>query len=257
MNYNSFMTKSKSIVDIPAAQPEEQRLPSAAVEPSAQKRTSYAAKRQAALKRQGLASTQTGLKMRVNRIKNQGTTPEKSKNTRVKRATLAEFISPALRTLIAAEVAQEVARIMKTMEFAAPDALAAAKARGKSYMREEWSSFDNATLTQASAYAGRSDRMINVARQNGELYALLLEGNTRGFRYPLWQFDADGARLAKVLAPFHEADANCWVVHNFFNRPHSDLDGRTPREVILDPTADIEQLSRIAHARFQGDQGAA
>ena len=74
--------------------------------------------------------------------------------------------------------------------IASTDPLTAARARGRRSALEEYESPDNLALLDARDYAGRNERTINEQRQNGELYALLSPGKTRGFRYPKWQFDA-------------------------------------------------------------------
>lgn len=138
------------------------------------------------------------------------------------------------------------------------DPLAAAKARGASYTKAEWQRPENLTLADAAHYSQRSDRMINAARNKGNLYALLLEGNLRGFRYPQWQFDADPVRLAQVLHALPtDGQVSCWSKHQFLTRPNSMLDGRAPSEVILDSTADIAHLVQIVHNRYTSEQGAA
>ncbi len=138
----------------------------------------------------------------------------------------------------------------------APDPLAAAKARGMSYTKAEWQKPTNLNLAAAAGYSRRSDRMINAARNRGELYALVLDGNQRGFRYPQWQFDAEPARLAPVLQALPD-DASCWSKHQFLTRPNDALDGRSPKDVILDPQAALAPVLAAAHHRYAGDQGAA
>lgn len=139
---------------------------------------------------------------------------------------------------------------------ASASALAGARSRGSEYKRAELAKPENAQLKEASVYAGASDRTINKWRNEGSLYALVQEGKLRGYRYPLWQFDADRERLKKALQPFRDANASPWVIHNFFQRAHGSLEGRSPREWVLDPNADIEKLVKIAQQRFAGDQGA-
>ena len=182
-----------------------------------------------------------------------------------KRPVSEEFGAEILKAITSDEVqaqvrdlvAKELSRLLGNLSFSAVDGLAAAKARGVSYARTEWEKPENAPLLEAAAYHGRSDRIINEARKKGEFYALVLDGNSRGYRYPLWQFDADPARLVKVLEPLNLAGASCWVKHNFLLRPNTLLGGRSPREFILDPNADIEQLVQATNNRFSGDQGAA
>lgn len=138
----------------------------------------------------------------------------------------------------------------------AADPLQAARDRGKHQAVVEWEKPDNLTLKAAAEYAGRSDRVLNEERLKGRLYALVLPGKARGFRYPQWQFDAEPERVAAVLAPFNHASASCWVIHNFLHRPHETLGGVAPRERILDSTYPIDRIVQIVAERYRGDQGA-
>lgn len=112
------------------------------------------------------------------------------------------------------------------------------------------------SLKDASAYAGRSDRVINEARQRGALYALLQNGKTRRFRYPSWQFDVDGARLVKVLQALDSFAVSCWIKHNFLLNESDHLAGHSPKDIISDPNAEIETVINAARARFSGQHGA-
>lgn len=136
------------------------------------------------------------------------------------------------------------------------DPLAAAKSRGASYMKAEFEQADNLSLAAASEYSGRSDRMINLERNRGALYALILEGNTRGYRYPKWQFDVPSSRLRQVLDVLTSSSISCWSMHNFLTRPHSDLDGRTPGVAIGDSEFPIERIIAVARLRVDQQQGA-
>jgi hypothetical protein len=132
----------------------------------------------------------------------------------------------------------------------------AARALGVAYMKVELKNPANLSLKNASVYAGRSDRMINAARRRGELYALLPDRKTRGFRYPSWQFDVDGARLAKVLQALDSFGVSCWIKHNFLLNESDHLAGRSPKDIISDPNAEIETVISAARARFSGEHGA-
>lgn len=137
------------------------------------------------------------------------------------------------------------------------DPLQAARDRGRQYALAELQRPENLSLRDASTYAGRSDRAINEARLSGQLYALVAPGKQRGLRYPQWQFDAEASRLAAVLAPFIEASASCWIVHNFMQRPLDALGGERPMDWVLDAARPIETVVEAAKARFAGEQGAA
>jgi hypothetical protein len=137
-----------------------------------------------------------------------------------------------------------------------PDPLAAAKVRGASYKTNELANPDNLTLVNASKYAGRSDRVINIERKRGWLYALVSEGNTRGYRYPKWQFDVPASRLRAVLDILTPSSLSCWSLHNFLTRPHSDLGGKSPSAALADSTFAIERIIDVARRRVDLQQGA-
>jgi hypothetical protein len=137
-----------------------------------------------------------------------------------------------------------------------PDPLAAAKARGASYKTNELANPDNLNLVNASKYAGRSDRVINMERKRGWLYALVPEGNTRGYRYPKWQFDVPASRLRAILDILTPSSLSCWSLHNFLTRPHSDLDGKSPSAALADSTFAIERIIDVARRRVDLQQGA-
>lgn len=136
------------------------------------------------------------------------------------------------------------------------DPLASAKSRGTAYKKNELASPDNLNLVNASKYAGRADRVINMDRQRGRLYALVPEGNTRGYRYPKWQFDVPAARLRAVLEVLAPGSLSCWSLHSFLTRPHSDLDGKTPAAALADNTFDINRVIDVAMRRVDPHQGA-
>jgi hypothetical protein len=137
------------------------------------------------------------------------------------------------------------------------DPLAAARARGVSYMKAQLELPENLNLDSAATYSGLSNRHINELRQKGDLYALVLEGNTRGYRYPQWQFDAERERLVPVLRSLHEKGLSCWAIHSFMMRVNEHL-GRAPREGILDPDFPVDRITEAVGIRFsQADQGAA
>jgi len=158
-----------------------------------------------------------------------------------------------------AELKQQVAVLAGLVQLRTeptPDPLAAAKVRGASYMKTEFESTGNLTLSAASEYSGRSDRMINLERNRGALYALILEGNSRGYRYPKWQFDVPSPRLRSVLDVLTSSSISCWSMHNFLTRPHVDLDGLSPSAMIGDVDFPLERIVSVARRRVEQHQGA-
>lgn len=157
------------------------------------------------------------------------------------------------------ELKQQVAVLAGLVQLRnepAPDPLAAAKRRGSSYMKAEFDRPENLTLAAASEYAGRSDRVLNLERRNGNLYALILEGNTRGYRYPKWQFDVPAARLGPVLNLLASSAMSCWALHNFLTRPHADLAGQSPSTALGDGNFPLERILEVARRRIDLHQGA-
>jgi hypothetical protein len=108
----------------------------------------------------------------------------------------------------------------------------------------------------AAQRIGRSERFLNEKRNQGQFYALARDGSTRGYRYPVWQFEVDRERLRSVLALLSGHGVGCWGVHSFLTTPHTQLGGRRPREVIADANAPIDPLLAVVQARFASDQGA-
>lgn len=155
-------------------------------------------------------------------------------------------------------VREAFAKYDLTVPSAAPvtDPLEAARGRGESYMRSQLDDPDNLNLDMAASYVGASGRHINELRQRGELYALVLQGNTRGFRYPKWQFDTPRERRAPVLQKMTGMGLGCWAIHDFMIRPNEHL-GRSPREALTDPDFLLKRVEDAVDVRFGGgDQGA-
>lgn len=173
---------------------------------------------------------------------------------------LAVISTESLRELVNIEVrekvAQEVARVLDSLAPLQSAAMSSARERGAAYARQQYDDPMNLSLADAAKHSGHSDRLINSRRNAGQYYALVLDGNSRGFRYPSWQFDARPERLAAVLKVLQAADARCWSVHHFMQSPSDRLEGVCPREWILDGARDIDAVVRLAQARFHSDQGA-
>jgi hypothetical protein len=175
-------------------------------------------------------------------------------------STAVEYLATVFAMLSAGEIpeiAQDVPPLAREeASTESTDPLAAARMRGRRFALEQYESPDNLALLEARAYAGRNERSINEQRQNGELYALLPPGKTRGFRYPKWQFDAPPERLKVVLRPFVDANANCWVIHSFMMRKRDALQGKSPANVILDDKADVKSVIDLVERDLTGEQGA-
>lgn len=153
-------------------------------------------------------------------------------------------------------VEEEVVRVLSTMAQPESPALRSARERGLAYARAEYEKPEHLSLAQASAKAELSERSINERRNAGRYYALILEGNTRGFRFPEWQFGVKPERLVPVLEVMREAQASCWMMHNFLIAPNSLLGNMTPRDYLLAADRPLDHLLNIVRARFTSDQGA-
>jgi len=173
------------------------------------------------------------------------------------RPEVIDYLKDAFDKVVSGGVGNDPHYANQLFSAANADPLAAARARGRRFAVEEYRNPDNLTLLDARDYAGRNERAINEDRQKGALYALLPAGKERGFRYPKWQFDADGARLKAVLQPFVSAKMNSWSVHSFMRSKREELGGRSPADVILDPTASVTRVLDLAVQEICGEQGAA
>lgn len=164
--------------------------------------------------------------------------------------TIAEALASWRQKLTSTE------RAASSSTAAPSDPLAAARARGVTYMKAQLELPENINLDTAAQYSGLSGRHINELRQRGEFYALVLEGNTRGFRYPQWQFDAEFERLAPLMRALKQKSLSCWAIHDFLTRSNDDL-GKSPKNAILDPNFPLRRIEQAIEKRFgNADQGA-
>ena len=76
---------------------------------------------------------------------------------------------------------------------------------------------------------GTSRVTVNAKRLIGQV--LGIDGAKRGFRFPVWQIDADGKPYAE-LAALHERLGGAWAVYRFLVQPHGELNGLTGREAL-------------------------
>lgn len=139
--------------------------------------------------------------------------------------------SSELVSLIAAKVAELIKTDGLTASAATPrpapagetDPLSAARARGRDSMRAIMESPANFSLADAAKAAKASQRHINALRKKLHLYALVLDGSKRGYRYPQWQFAVNPRRLEAVLVALANKELSCWAIHEFMCLRHPDL----------------------------------
>lgn len=109
------------------------------------------------------------------------------------------------------------------------DVLAAARARGRLRAAEILSGDDMLSADSFAKLLGTTRVTVNTKRQNGKV--LGLDGTKRGFRFPVWQINAEGKPYAE-LAALHERLGGPWAVYRFLVQPHGELDGLTGRQAL-------------------------
>jgi hypothetical protein len=119
-------------------------------------------------------------------------------------------------------------------EAGAPDAeleaaLAAARERGRLRAAEILGGDDMLSADAFAKMLGTTRVTVNTKRRAGQV--LGLDGAKRGFRFPVWQLDAEGKPYAE-LAVLHERLGGPWAVYRFLVQPHGELDGLTGREAL-------------------------
>jgi len=119
-------------------------------------------------------------------------------------------------------------------EAGAPDAelkaaLTAARERGRLRAAEILGGDDMLSADAFAKMLGTTRVTVNAKRQSGQI--LGLDGAKRGFRFPVWQLDAEGKPYAE-LAVLHERLGGPWAVYRFLVQPHGELDGLTGREAL-------------------------
>uniref|UniRef100_E6VPH5 Uncharacterized protein n=1 Tax=Rhodopseudomonas palustris (strain DX-1) TaxID=652103 RepID=E6VPH5_RHOPX len=119
-------------------------------------------------------------------------------------------------------------------EAGAPDAeleaaLAAARERGRLRAADILGGDDMLSAEAFAKILGTTRVTVNTKRQSGQV--LGLDGAKRGFRFPVWQLDAEGKPYAE-LAVLHERLGGPWAVYRFLVQPHGELDGVTGREAL-------------------------
>lgn len=113
--------------------------------------------------------------------------------------------------------------------FELQEALAAARDRGRLRAAEILGAEDMLSAEAFAEVLGTTRVTVNTKRQSGQV--LGLDGAKRGFRFPLWQLDAEGRPFAE-LPILHEQLGGAWAVYRFLVQPHGELDGLTGREAL-------------------------
>jgi len=108
-------------------------------------------------------------------------------------------------------------------------ALAAARERGRLRAAEILSGDDMVSADAFARILGTTRVTVNTKRQSGQI--LGLDGAKRGFRFPVWQLDAEGRPYA-ALSILHERLGGPWAVYRFLVQPNGELDGLTGREAL-------------------------
>jgi len=108
-------------------------------------------------------------------------------------------------------------------------ALAAARARGRSKAAEILERGDMLSADEFARLLGTTRVTINTKRQNGQV--LGLDGAKRGYRFPDWQLDSNSKPFS-ALPILHEMLGGAWAVYRFLVQPHGELDGLTGREAL-------------------------
>ena len=87
-------------------------------------------------------------------------------------------------------------------------------------------------MLSAEAFAevlGTARVTVNTKRQSGQV--LGLDGAKRGFRFPLWQLNAEGKPFAE-LPILHKQLGGAWAVYRFLVQQHGELDGLTGQQAL-------------------------
>lgn len=116
-----------------------------------------------------------------------------------------------------------------TLDAGLEQALAAARARGRSKAAEILERGDMLSADEFARLLGTTRVTVNTKRQNGQV--LGLDGAKRGYRFPDWQLDSDGKPFS-ALPILHEMLGGAWAVYRFLVQPHGELDGLTGREAL-------------------------
>ncbi|MFM2045886.1 MAG: hypothetical protein RLY86_4462 [Pseudomonadota bacterium] len=127
-------------------------------------------------------------------------------------------------------------------------ALAAARARGRVRAGEILAGADMVNAEELAKLLGTTRVTVNAKRRNGQV--LGLEGARRGFRFPVWQINADGKPYAALPTLLKHLGAP-WAVYRFLIQPHGALDGLTGRRALEEGRE--EEVVAAAAGMARGD----
>lgn len=126
-------------------------------------------------------------------------------------------------------IRRDEGRTAKTPGLKLVTALAAARDRGRLRAAEILAGDEMLSVDAFAKMLGSTRVTVNTKRQSGQI--LGLDGAKRGFRFPVWQLDAEGKPYAE-LAALHERLGGPWAVYRFLVQPHGELGGLTGREAL-------------------------
>ncbi|WP_424632138.1 XRE family transcriptional regulator [Bradyrhizobium sp. SYSU BS000235] len=136
------------------------------------------------------------------------------------------LVTPIEETVAApASIAEEATAAAPELQLA----LAAARDRGRSRAAEILNGDDMLSADAFAKMLGTTRVTVNTKRQSGRV--LGLDGAKRGFRFPIWQLDAEGKPYAE-LPVLHERLGGPWAVYRFLVQPHGELGGLTGRAAL-------------------------
>lgn len=108
-------------------------------------------------------------------------------------------------------------------------ALAAARQRGQIAAAEILKGSDMLSADDFAKRLGTSRMTVNTKRQNGQV--LGLDGAKRGFRFPVWQLDAEGKPYPEI-AVLHDRLGAPWAVYRLLIQRQAALGGLTGRQAL-------------------------
>ncbi|WP_239524562.1 hypothetical protein [Stenotrophomonas maltophilia] len=176
---------------------------------------------------------------------------------------LARFYSHLSATLVASFRPQEVATSASNVAAARPDThspvpqLLHEAAAQRQALAAQWLSAAQVSARLGSQAANGSHRASQL-RRDGQLLGVYISHPSPSYRYPTWQFRADGqpiAHLTEILrvlrdfGPFErEPDGlrrtTGWGEVEWFLAPHALLDGATPADMLATDPGRVLQAAR-------------
>lgn len=129
----------------------------------------------------------------------------------------------------------------------------AAKKRGADLAQEILARDGMLTGAQAEDRSGVPRRTLNARRAAGTLLGLIGPAQTRGYRYPSWQFDPEIAKAVTQVCAVLKSKPP-WGVYLFFITPQPALGGLTPVDALR--VGKSETVFLLAQSESDGQQRA-